>query len=93
MSVLVEQQDEVINAVETQAGKVSDDVEQGYASLPCIIRSINPDHIYSLAQTGKAVESARRARRMRWICFLIFLTIVVILGLVLGIYFGTRNNN
>jgi syntaxin 1B/2/3 len=67
MSVLVEQQDETINVIETQAAGVEKDVETG------------------LQYTEKAVVSARAARKKRWICFLITLTLLIIIAVVLGI--------
>ncbi|KAK1920984.1 putative syntaxin [Papiliotrema laurentii] len=42
----------------------------------------------ALKQTSRAVESARKARRKKWICFWILVAIVCILALVLGLYFG-----
>ena len=51
MAMLVEQQDETIVAVETQAMGVDQDIQGG------------------LDQTNKAVVSARKARRKKWICF------------------------
>ncbi|VDB82808.1 unnamed protein product [Peniophora sp. CBMAI 1063] len=74
MSILVNQQDETINAIETSAQQVEGDTEAG------------------LQQTEKAVVHARAARRKRWICFGIFVFIVLVLALVLGIYFGTGAN-
>ncbi|WWC87744.1 uncharacterized protein L201_002636 [Kwoniella dendrophila CBS 6074] len=72
MSMLVEQQDETIVNVETQAQGVDTDIKAGYD------------------QTTKAVDSARKARRKKWICFWICVLIIAILALVLGIYFGTK---
>ncbi|ORY23429.1 t-SNARE, partial [Naematelia encephala] len=72
MAMLVEQQDEVIVNVETQARGVDQDVTNG------------------LKQTERAVDSARKARRKKWICFWICVLIVVILALVLGLVFGLR---
>ncbi|KAK3331802.1 syntaxin-like protein psy1 [Cercophora scortea] len=37
-----------------------------------------------------AVESARRARKLKWYCLLVTVLIVVILALVLGLVFGLR---
>ena len=34
------------------------------------------------------ITSARRARKMKWICLIICILIVLILALVLGLYFG-----
>ncbi|KAJ7172590.1 syntaxin [Mycena filopes] len=67
MSVLVEQQDETIVAIETQAASVEKDTEVG------------------LGYTEKAVESARAARKKRWICFIICLVLLIIVGVVVGI--------
>lgn len=36
----------------------------------------------------KGIDSARRARKLKWWCFFIVLAIVIILALVLGLYFG-----
>ncbi|KAJ7046667.1 t-SNARE [Mycena alexandri] len=72
MSVLVEQQDETIVAIETQAASVEKDTEVG------------------LGYTEKAVESARAARKKRWICFVICLVILIIIGVVVGI--EVKNN-
>ncbi|GIZ40592.1 hypothetical protein CKM354_000392500 [Cercospora kikuchii] len=43
-------------------------------------------------QLDKGIESARRARKLKWWCFFICVAIVAILALVLGLYFGLRNN-
>ncbi|EMF17636.1 t-SNARE [Sphaerulina musiva SO2202] len=40
----------------------------------------------------KGIESARRARKLKWWCFFIVLAIIIILGLVLGLYFGLNKN-
>lgn len=67
MSVLVEQQDETINTIETQAAGVEKDTEIG------------------LQYTSKAVDSARAARKKRWICFFIILVVVIIIAIALAI--------
>jgi syntaxin 1B/2/3 len=64
MSVLVEQQDETIQVIETQAQGVEKDTEVG------------------LGYTEKAVESARAARKKRWICFIICLILLIIVAVV-----------
>ncbi|TKX23493.1 syntaxin-like protein 2 [Elsinoe australis] len=42
-------------------------------------------------ELGKGVESARRARKLKWWCFWIVVLIVVVLALVLGLVFGLQN--
>ncbi|KAJ7343593.1 syntaxin [Mycena albidolilacea] len=64
MSVLVEQQDETIQVIETQAQSVEKDTEVG------------------LQYTEKAVESARAARKKRWICFVICIILLIIVAIV-----------
>jgi syntaxin 1B/2/3 len=39
----------------------------------------------SLGYTNKAVESARAARKKRWICFFIILVILIVVGVVVGV--------
>lgn len=36
-------------------------------------------------------RAAKRARKMRWICFIIILICLAALAIVLGVVFGTRN--
>jgi syntaxin 1B/2/3 len=67
MSVLVEQQDETLNVIETQAAGVEKDMEVG------------------LGYTVKAVQSARAARKKRWICFFIILIVLIVVGVVVGV--------
>lgn len=88
MDVLVTQQDDMINAIETSATQVQKDTEAGY-----VTRSFhqNPSKwSYSLGQTEKAVESARSARRKRWFCFLLFLAVLAAVGIAVGV---TVSNN
>jgi len=75
MSVLVEQQDETINVIETQAAGVEKDTEVG------------------LGYTEKAVESARAARKKRWICFIICLVLLIIIGVVVGVVVKQQVDN
>jgi len=67
MSILVEQQEETINAIETTAATVEKDTETG------------------LGYTGKAVDSARAARKKRWICFIIFLVLLIVVAIVVAV--------
>ena len=41
--------------------------------------------IYSLNYTEKAVDSARSARKKRWICFFICLVVLIIIAIVVAI--------
>ena len=41
---------------------------------------------------GKGVDSARRARKLKWICLAIVVLIIAALALGLGIYFGGGHN-
>ncbi|EMD38443.1 hypothetical protein CERSUDRAFT_113604 [Gelatoporia subvermispora B] len=67
MSIMVEQQDEQINIIETTAAEVEKDTEVG------------------LGYTEKAVESARAARKKRWICFILSLIIIAIIAIVVAV--------
>lgn len=75
MSILVEQQDETIVAIEANASNVEKDTEMG------------------LQHTDKAVESARAARKKRWICFCIILIILAIVAIVVAVTVVKNNNN
>lgn len=50
---------------------------------------------YSLGYTEKARDSARAARKKRWICFIIILIILAIIGIVVGVVVSNNihNNN
>ncbi|KAH8106740.1 t-SNARE [Cristinia sonorae] len=67
MSILVEQQDETIRAIETTAATVEKDTEAG------------------LNYTEKAVDSARAARKKRWICFGILIVLLIIIAIVVAV--------
>ncbi|KAI0636840.1 t-SNARE [Trametes polyzona] len=54
--------------------------------------NVKADMEKGLQQTEIAVKHARSARRKRWICFGLFITIIALLALILGLYFGLRNN-
>ncbi|WVO18033.1 hypothetical protein L204_105731 [Cryptococcus depauperatus] len=51
---------------------------------------VDEDIGQGLVQTDKAVESARKARRKKWICFWIIVVIILIIAVVLGGYFGSQ---
>lgn len=89
MDVLVTQQEETINAIETSAAQVEGDTEAG------CVRSWSTNFLSnwncSLTQTEKAVVYARSARRKRWICFFIFLIILAIIGIAVGLTVGKNH--
>jgi len=66
MSVLVEQQDETVIAIETSAASAEKDLEVG------------------VQYTDKAVESARGARKKRWICFVLIIVLLVIIAIIIA---------
>lgn len=74
MSVLVEQQEETINVIETAAAGVEKDTEVG------------------LGYTEKAVDSARAARKKRWICFIICLVVLIIVGIIVAVVITQQVN-
>ena len=96
MSILVEQQDEQINTIEATAAVVEKDVETGcvfYSSSG--VQAIVLTYLFvmiSLQHTEKAVDSARAARKKRWICFFIIVIILVIIGIVVGIEVAKNKN-
>jgi syntaxin 1B/2/3 len=53
---------------------------------------ISDRNLNSLQYTSKAVDSARAARKKRWICFFIILVIVIIIAIVVAIEV-TKNIN
>ncbi|KZT60450.1 t-SNARE [Calocera cornea HHB12733] len=75
MSILVEEQDEGINVINTNAAEANRDTEK------------------AVQQVDKAVVSARRARRMRWICFGIIVVILIIIAIILAIEIPKNKSN
>lgn len=75
MATLVLEQDESVKMIETQAVQVNADVENGCVPVVLAVSlasASDPANMpHSLNQTKRAVKSARRARRMRWACFII----------------------
>ncbi|KAI0341800.1 t-SNARE [Trametopsis cervina] len=47
--------------------------------------TVEKDVESGLQQTDKAVESARAARKKRWICFVIFLVILIIIAIIIAV--------
>ena len=67
MSIIVDEHDDKVDLIVTNAASVGADLHAG------------------LQDTEKAVESARAARRKRWICFWIIIAVLVIVGIVVGV--------
>jgi syntaxin 1B/2/3 len=89
MDVLVAEQDDTINAIETSANQVQKDTEAGYVT--CSFAESSSDRSRSLGQTEKAVVHARSARRKRWYCFFLFLLILLVAGLAIGLSVGLKH--
>ena len=49
--------------------------------------------ISRLQYTDKAVNSARAARKKRWICFFIILIVLIIIGVVVGVVIKNQVKN
>ena len=86
MDVLVAQQDDLINAIETSATQVQRDTEAGY--VVCSFAESSSNWNRSLGQTEKAVVHARSARRKRWFLFFIFLCVLAAVGIAVGLTVG-----
>ena len=52
---------------------------------------VQEDATQANKQLDEGIKSARRARKLKWWTLLVVILILVIIGLALGIYFGTRN--
>lgn len=68
-------------------------VEQDDAKITAIeqtARKVEDDTEHALVDTGRAVEHARNARRMRWICFSIIVIILAVVGIVLGVVLSKK---
>jgi syntaxin 1B/2/3 len=52
---------------------------------------VQEDATQANKQLDEGIKSARRARKLKWWTLLVVVLILVIIGLALGIYFGTRN--
>jgi syntaxin 1B/2/3 len=70
-----------------QADEQIDNIQQN-------AEQVDTDMEQGNVQVDKAIVSARRARKMRWACFLICLTAAIIVAIVLAIYFtsGSRKH-
>lgn len=85
MSVLVEQQDETINVIESTAANVEKDTEVGSVILPYRYSFHTNNKLFRLGYTEKAVVSARAARKKRWICFILTIVILAIVAIVVAV--------
>ena len=93
MSILVEQQDEQIKNIESTAMTVEKDTEAGWVLRVSFRDWLFTSFNYSLGYTDKAVDSARAARKKRWICFFITLIILAIVAIVVGVTVSQHINN
>lgn len=69
-------------------------VEQQHAPIAQVqdqTVQVHQDTTKGVQELEKAEGHARRARKLKWICFFIVVAIIIILGLVLGLYFGCKN--
>ncbi|KAH9484243.1 Syntaxin-like protein psy1 [Psilocybe cubensis] len=55
--------------------------------------NVEKDTEAGLQYTDKAVSSARAARKKRWICFVIIIIILAIIGIVVGVQVAKNNSN
>ncbi|KAG2193465.1 hypothetical protein INT46_007733 [Mucor plumbeus] len=69
MQMMVEQQAETLNQIETHAETTVVDLEQGNQDI------------------GKAIVSARSTRAKKWICFVIFIILLIVAGILIW-WFG-----
>ena len=75
MDILITEQDDQVNAIESTAVNVEQDMSQG------------------LGATGKAVKSARSARKKRKICFILSVIILLVIAGVVAAVVCTQGNN
>lgn len=52
---------------------------------------VNEDAKQANQQLDRGIESARRARKLKWWTLGVFVLIICIIALALGIFFGTKN--
>ena len=85
MSVLVEQQNETVDNIYTQAEGVQNDTEAAWVMITTCPPRLLINVSLSLQYTDKAVVSARAARKKRWICFFIIVIVLAVIAIILGI--------
>lgn len=76
--------EELATAVVIQDGPVQQIEQQ--------TQNVNADTEAGNTQLSKAIDSAKRARRMKWWLLWICVAIACVLALILGLYFGLNNN-
>jgi len=74
----------------TELAQLFIDQDDAKFSIEQTARKVEDDTGHALADTGRAVDHARNARRMRWICFLIVVVILAVVAVVLGVVLGKK---
>lgn len=86
LAVLFQQLNEQVVYQEAQVQRAEEQTEQ-----------VHTETKQANQQLTKGIDSARRAKKLKWICLAIVVAIIAIIALVLGIYFGVvvpnRNKN
>ncbi|KAF1965955.1 t-SNARE [Bimuria novae-zelandiae CBS 107.79] len=82
LALLFQQLNEQVVYQEEQVTRVEEQTED-----------VNKDTTHANQQLDRGIESARRARKLKWWTLGIVVLIIAILAAVLGGYFGTRNKN
>ena len=94
MATLAAEQEETTTAINSQAVQVEKDTREGYVTVSQDFTFQRPSHSslpYRHRNIVHAVVHAANARRARWICFCIFLVILVIIAITLGVHFGNHH--
>jgi syntaxin 1B/2/3 len=63
-----------------QADEQIDNIQQN-------AEQVDTDMEQGNVQVDKAISSARRARKLRWTCFIIILIVCIVIAIVLAIHF------
>jgi len=81
LALLFQQLNEQVVYQEEQVTKVEEQTED-----------VTKDTTQANRQLDEGIKSARRARKLKWWTLFVVVLIIAILALVLGLYFGLRNN-
>jgi syntaxin 1B/2/3 len=81
LSLLFQQLDEQVTYQQVQVDRTEEQTHQ-----------VVDDHKHANEQLDRGIASARRARKLKWWLLLTVIAIICILALILGLYFGLRNN-